>query len=274
MAPDLNRGIAMDQARTLRQAREAARMSQAHLAAAAGVSKRTVIRAEQGANIQDESLRCLCSVLDIDASGLVPARKAEPATPQAMLREHVDRHGEEVLWEGVPDPAGWREEVRYGSLLWAHAALAVAALAAAGLYASTLQLQVEGQAILMGPSTWLAVAGLLLSLAMVGHVLGAVRGVERSRLRLETSLHAMTDRAFYTARVKSWDPTSVMAIERVELPERRDGCRVRPRSPLWPMSRSIRLANPAPGAARTIHVEGIPDLQGLARLMRGEPVAA
>lgn len=248
-------------------------MSQAHLAAAAGVSKRTVIRAEQGANIQDESLRCLCSVLGIDAAGLPPARKAEPATPQAMLREHVGRHGEEILWEGVPDPADWREEVRYGALLWAHAALAVAALAAAGLYASTLQLQVEGPVVLMGPSTWLGMAGCLLSLAMVGRVLGAVRGIERSRLRLETSLHAMTDRAFYTARVKSWDPNSVVSIERVELPEHREDCRVRPRSPLWPMSRSIRLDAPPFEGRRTLHVEGIPDLQGLASLMRGEPSA-
>jgi hypothetical protein len=190
-----------------------------------------------------------------------------------MLREHVDRHGEQVLWEGVPDAAGWRDQIRYRGLMWAHVGLLASALAAAGLYASTLQLLVDGPVVALGTSTWLALAGCLLSLAMVGRVLGAVRGILRSNLRLETALHAMTDQAFYTARVKPWDPNSIVSIERVELPERREDCRVRPRSPLWPMSRSIRLDAPSFEGRRTLHVEGIPDLQGLASLMRGEPLA-
>jgi transcriptional regulator with XRE-family HTH domain len=69
----------MDQGERLRVAREATRMTQSHLAAAAGVSKRTVIRAEQGANVLDESLRCICSVLGLDAATMAPPAGSLPA---------------------------------------------------------------------------------------------------------------------------------------------------------------------------------------------------
>jgi len=62
----------MDQAATILAARTAARMSQEHLATAAGVSTRTLIRAEQGHNVSVESLRAICAALDLDARTLQP----------------------------------------------------------------------------------------------------------------------------------------------------------------------------------------------------------
>lgn len=269
-----NRGIAMDQASTLRQAREAARMSQAHLAAASGVSKRTIIRAEQGANIQGESLRCICSVLGIDVSALPPALQAEPATPQSMLREHVARQGEEIRWQGVPDSAGWRHEIRYDALMWIHVALLAGTVLAAYLYGSTLLEHAVGNVFVMGLAAWLALGGFVASLAMVACLYLSAMGIATMSSRMETTIHAMTDKAFYTARTRGWDPTWIASIERVELPGEREECRVRARSPLWPMSRSIRLTEYVDGSERTVHVQGLPDLQGVARLMRGEPLAA
>jgi len=60
-------------AASLRVAREHARMTQAHLAVASGVSVRTVVRAERGARIGHESARALCAVLGLDASNLAVA---------------------------------------------------------------------------------------------------------------------------------------------------------------------------------------------------------
>ncbi len=65
------------QAPTLRKAREARRMTQAHLAQAAGVSARTVMRAENGDDVSPESLRAIFSVLRLDAEAVEPA----PGTP-------------------------------------------------------------------------------------------------------------------------------------------------------------------------------------------------
>ncbi len=48
----------------IRAARAAARMSQVHLAKAAGVSRRTVVRAEAGEALSAETVRCLMAVLD------------------------------------------------------------------------------------------------------------------------------------------------------------------------------------------------------------------
>jgi transcriptional regulator with XRE-family HTH domain len=60
----------MDRAATISNARGAARMSQDHLAQAAGVSVRTVIRAEGGHPVSHESLRALCAVLGLEATDL------------------------------------------------------------------------------------------------------------------------------------------------------------------------------------------------------------
>lgn len=60
----------MEQGRTLLEARRAKRMSQEHLASVSGVSVRTVRRAEKGEDVSGESLRCMCSVLELDATSL------------------------------------------------------------------------------------------------------------------------------------------------------------------------------------------------------------
>jgi len=49
----------------IREARNAATMSQDHLARAAGVSRRTVVRAEAGAAVSAENLRCLRAALGL-----------------------------------------------------------------------------------------------------------------------------------------------------------------------------------------------------------------
>lgn len=73
----------MEQAERIAAARGAARMSQEHLAKAAGVSVRTVIRAEGGHNISPESMRALCAVLDLDAGG-IPQPVPEAASPEVV----------------------------------------------------------------------------------------------------------------------------------------------------------------------------------------------
>jgi transcriptional regulator with XRE-family HTH domain len=55
----------MDWGQVLHAARRRKRMSQEHLAAAAGVSVRTIRRAERGEQISDESLRSLCATLEL-----------------------------------------------------------------------------------------------------------------------------------------------------------------------------------------------------------------
>lgn len=67
-----------DQAEAIRAARTSRRMSQAHLAKAALVSAKTVIRAEAGQAILDENLRSICSVLGLDAAALSKPYPAEP----------------------------------------------------------------------------------------------------------------------------------------------------------------------------------------------------
>lgn len=60
----------MDLGLAMRAHREAARMTQAHLAAAAGVSRDTVVRAETGRGVGPESLRAIGAVLGIPARDL------------------------------------------------------------------------------------------------------------------------------------------------------------------------------------------------------------
>ncbi len=63
----------------LRSARLSRHMTQEVLASAAGVSSRTVIRAERGDEISVENLRAICSVLGLDAMELVRRPDTEPA---------------------------------------------------------------------------------------------------------------------------------------------------------------------------------------------------
>jgi transcriptional regulator with XRE-family HTH domain len=65
-----------DIATAIRRQREAQRMTQEHLADAAGVSARTVQRAERGDPLSAEAARALCAVLGLDAAALPP----RPAT--------------------------------------------------------------------------------------------------------------------------------------------------------------------------------------------------
>lgn len=73
MAERIEQGVA------IRTARIANRMTQAHLAAAAGVSEKTARRAEAGDRIGPESMRALCSVLDLDATTLSTEAECVPA---------------------------------------------------------------------------------------------------------------------------------------------------------------------------------------------------
>ena len=68
------------QAAAIRAARKAARMSQRHLAQAAGVSDRTVRRAEAGLPIAGESALALCAVLGLDVSALGEVEVARPGS--------------------------------------------------------------------------------------------------------------------------------------------------------------------------------------------------
>ena len=259
----------MDQAEFLKKAREGRRMSQAHLAAAAGVSRRTVIRAEQGLEIQDETLRCLCSVLGVDACA-VPARsEPEPVTPTSVLRAVIERNGETVAWEGSPDADAWSREVRLDALYGAHAILAFAAAGAGLLYAYVAYLQDAAGAV-GSNAFWLGLAGAALSALALRRVFRAVGGIGRSHERARSSLYAVTDQAFYAARYDGWPTSRVGRIERIELPCDRGALRVRSRSPLWPMSRSIRLPVDNGESPGTMHIEAVPDLEGLAVLMRGD----
>ena len=85
------------QALALRAARQKLCMTQEILAGAAGVSARTVMRAERGDEISAENLRAICAVLGLDAGGL-----AQP-TPEPIAggpRSPTDDVPEDAL-----DPA-------------------------------------------------------------------------------------------------------------------------------------------------------------------------
>jgi len=72
----LSKTAAGDASSILRRARASARMTQRHLAAAAGVSERTVSRAERGDSVAAESVRALCAVLGLDAAALPAPKEA------------------------------------------------------------------------------------------------------------------------------------------------------------------------------------------------------
>jgi transcriptional regulator with XRE-family HTH domain len=74
-------------------ARRRLRMSQGHLAGAAGISERTVRRAERGLPLTDEVSRALCSVLGMDLATLAAAPEVPSANagspvpgPREMVR--------------------------------------------------------------------------------------------------------------------------------------------------------------------------------------------
>lgn len=79
----------MDQAEAISEGRSRGGWTLESLAAAAGVSSRTVLRAKQGARVKPDSLRRICRVLDLDPEQLVPdpaadekpAAESEPLAP-------------------------------------------------------------------------------------------------------------------------------------------------------------------------------------------------
>ena len=72
----------MDQGTTVRAARAKLRMTQASVAAAAGVSVNTVKRAEAGHPVQDETIRNLCAVLGLHVASFPRTpHEAEEARP-------------------------------------------------------------------------------------------------------------------------------------------------------------------------------------------------
>jgi transcriptional regulator with XRE-family HTH domain len=83
------------QARTFRNARSALRMTQRHLADAARVSVKTVMRAERGDAISDENVRALCAVLSIDIASL-PNRRLETIADTPSRAEAPAVHVPEV----------------------------------------------------------------------------------------------------------------------------------------------------------------------------------
>ncbi len=96
-----------DAASLLKRTRESRQMTQAHLAAAAGVSSRTVMRAEKGEEISPESMRAICAVLDLDAASL----------PSGDARQVVEgREGDMRPPEQAAAPIPWRRLLRRPSV--------------------------------------------------------------------------------------------------------------------------------------------------------------
>jgi transcriptional regulator with XRE-family HTH domain len=76
-----------EQGLAIRTARLAQRMTQAHLAQAAGVSEKTVRRAEQGERLQPESVRAISAILGLDATALRSEAEIDPRAAEGHLRE-------------------------------------------------------------------------------------------------------------------------------------------------------------------------------------------
>lgn len=80
-----------EQGTAIRAARIAKRMTQAHLAAAAGVSEKTVRRAESGDRLQVENLRALCATLDLDAQNLRTEGEMVPGIVEEMRERMLEQ---------------------------------------------------------------------------------------------------------------------------------------------------------------------------------------
>jgi len=106
-------------AQSLRATRLARRMTQAHLAVAASVSERTIIRAEQGIAVAAESWRSICAALDVDAE--------VRATTEDPFADPI-----------IPDIDAWHAANGFG--IWATVAVASAlgCVVAFGLSVATL----------------------------------------------------------------------------------------------------------------------------------------
>jgi transcriptional regulator with XRE-family HTH domain len=77
----------IEQGLAIRTARLAQRLTQAHLAQAAGCSEKTVRRAEQGERLQPESVRAISAILGLDATALRSEADLDPRAAEAHRRE-------------------------------------------------------------------------------------------------------------------------------------------------------------------------------------------
>ena len=78
-----------EQGLAVRAARLARNMTQAHLAAAGGISEKTVRRIESGEAVRAESVRAACAVLGLDASALRSEAELRPEAAEAFDRERT-----------------------------------------------------------------------------------------------------------------------------------------------------------------------------------------
>jgi len=90
---DQQSDITISQAEAIKSARHARGMTQEHLAKAAGVSERTVKRAENGGTLSDETLLALAAVLGMDISSIrkPSARVAEDLVAAASRPSDTPR---------------------------------------------------------------------------------------------------------------------------------------------------------------------------------------
>lgn len=153
--------------KALREARRGQRMTQAHLALAAGVSERTVIRAERGVAVAAESWRSICAALGLDAA--VTSVAVAPA-PEAV----------------ASDLEGWRSD--NGMRLWT----AVAALAggccvlAAGLaLAAVADADTPTQATAGMAVAAASCASLAYVVSRVLRYVGVANGIEQRRYAVD-----------------------------------------------------------------------------------------
>lgn len=98
-------GLHLTQAEAIREARARARMTQEHLARAAGVSEKTVRRAERNERISHENLRALCAVVGLDALSLTAPNEAVAGggDPEALSDSPPAAHAPVERLDGLGD---------------------------------------------------------------------------------------------------------------------------------------------------------------------------
>ena len=106
----------------VRTSREAKGWSQEHLAAASGVSLRTVQRAEAGARVSPENTLALCAALDIQPTDLpaAPSTNTQTLPHLAVLRSALDaalaEFGERPTWQKTDASPVLSEALRHMGL--------------------------------------------------------------------------------------------------------------------------------------------------------------
>ncbi len=214
----------------LREARDRIRMTQAHLAAAAGVSERTVIRAEQGKPVSAESERALCAVLGLHLSALA-GRK--PGLPSSTPADCIAAMGETVEWEARPGLAAWRA---------ANAFRAWAALAAVLAGACTCAIAMAATAAFETPSVLpRALALSTAGIAAMGYLAHRARRYAALDREVSDTTYAMTGHALWTVR-QGRDGTRSMV--RRELAPAGAAVAPRPAYGLWPRVRDVVVDMP------------------------------